>query len=349
MSKSTEEKLTVTSRLIPLTDICQKLLHKHIELGLVHCSDFNPYATCTSGEELAAYLQSVNALTDSEMDREQMKALALSCLTTKYLKMWHDHSEIAGHSHLLASVSGVYNSAFYYTAEELEARGVHIDAETVVEQPELHILARSGSSDVEQSAFNSERLKCVKQLSHPLVGPNNTATSDVLCFFHGDKPAQQFEAGNNRGHYPCVTCEAPADRFNDLSFCYRCDTRSVADRQKFMLAGILRKEMQPKPFDNLRVDKLRSELQSRGVDTIGQLRHELDDTFRSICKGRVSFPALFSPSPDQSLEDLNLQHYEVCCVEPLHNFKGHLGHLFAELTCFKAQLQRSLIRSRAAS
>lgn len=113
-----------------------------------------------------------------------------------------------------------------------------------------------------------------------MEGPNSTQITDVLRFFHGDKPAQQFEAGNNRGgHYPCVTCDAQADRFNDISFCYRCDTRSLADRQEFMLAGILWRQMQPKPFDNLRVDKLQSELQSRGMDTTGQLRHELDDAF----------------------------------------------------------------------
>ena len=52
--------------------------------------------------------------------------------------MWHDHSEIAGHSHQTVSVSVVYNSAFCYTAE-LEARGIRTDIETVVEQPELHL------------------------------------------------------------------------------------------------------------------------------------------------------------------------------------------------------------------
>ena len=331
VSKSiTEEKKTVTGRLIPLTEIRQKLLHKHTNLGFVRCSDFNVHTA--TDDELATYLQSVCTLTDSETDREKMEPLALSYLTTRYLKMWHDHSEIAGHSHLIVSVSVVYNSAFYYTAEELEARGVRIDIETVVEQPELHILARSGSSDAEQSAFNSERLECVKQLKHSLDGPNSTQITDVLRFFHGDKPAQQFEAGNNRGgHYPCVTCDAQGDRFNDISFCHRCDTRSLADRQEFMLGGILWRQMQLKPFDNLRVDKLRSELQSRGMDTTGQLRHELDNAFRSLRRGIVAFPALLLPSPEQPLEDLSLQHYEVCCVEPLHDFKGHMANLFAEL------------------
>ena len=49
-----------------------------------------------------------------------------------------------------------------------------------------------------------------------------------------------------------MTCEAHAERFNDLSYSLKCDTRSVADRQKFMLDGILWRQMHLKPFDNLR-------------------------------------------------------------------------------------------------
>ena len=77
---------------------------------------------------------------------------------------------------------------------------------------------------------------------------------------------------------------------------------------------------------------LRSELQNRGVDTAGQLRHKLDDTLKKLCKGIVAFPALLLPSPEQPLDDLNLQHYEVCSVEPLQDFKGHMANLFTELT-----------------
>ena len=129
-----------------------------------------------------------------------------------------------------------------------------------------------------------------------------------------------------------MTCEAHAERFNDLSYCFRCDTRSIADRQKFIRDGILWKQMKPKPFDNLRVDMLWSELQNGGVDTAGQLCHELDDTFKKFRKGIVAFPALLLPSPEQPLDDLNLQHYEVCSVEPLHDFKGDMANPFTELS-----------------
>ena len=71
VSKSiTEEKKTVTGRLIPLTEIHQKLLHKHTNLGFVRCSDFNVHIA--TDDELAHYLQSVCTLTDSETDREKM-------------------------------------------------------------------------------------------------------------------------------------------------------------------------------------------------------------------------------------------------------------------------------------
>ena len=100
MTKSiTEEKLTVAGCLIPLFDIHTNLLHKHVELGLVRCKDFKPHTA--TDEELTQYLHKANAMTDSEIDRKQIKALALSCMTTRHLKIWHDHSEIAGHSHLI--------------------------------------------------------------------------------------------------------------------------------------------------------------------------------------------------------------------------------------------------------
>ena len=66
----TEEKLTVTGHLILLIDICTKLLHKHVELGLVRCSDFK--LQTASDEELAAYFYKAKAHTHPEMDREQM-------------------------------------------------------------------------------------------------------------------------------------------------------------------------------------------------------------------------------------------------------------------------------------
>jgi hypothetical protein len=86
-----------------------------------------------------------------------------------------------------------------------------------------------------------------------------------------------------------------------------------------------------KPFDNLSVQSLRQELQSRAIDINGKLRFELDKIMESLRKGINSFPALTQPNPDASLQELNLEQYEISVVEPLHNFKGHMSNLFQEL------------------
>ena len=77
--------------------------------------------------------------------------------------------------------------------------GVSTDVPTVIEQPETHTLAWSGSSDLEQSMFNSHHLSAIQALGEPVYMPNVTPFRDVLRFFHGDHPAQQFEAGNKKG------------------------------------------------------------------------------------------------------------------------------------------------------
>lgn len=43
-------------------------------------------------------------------------------------------------------ITPVYNPAVYYTTEELQANGKHINAEAVVERPHLYLFARPGSS-----------------------------------------------------------------------------------------------------------------------------------------------------------------------------------------------------------
>ena len=47
-------------------------------------------------------------------------------------------------------VACIYDPAFYYTPQELANKGINIDVISTVEKPQIHILAQSGSSDIEQ-------------------------------------------------------------------------------------------------------------------------------------------------------------------------------------------------------
>ena len=124
--------------------------------------------------------------------------------------MWYDNGKIAGETHLLVVVSPIYNPAVYFTNEEMLTKGVELDVPTIVEHPQVHILARCGSSDAEQSMIAPYRLKSI--LSAAQRDPLKTThcqVTDTLRFSHDDKPAQQHEMGNNKGgNYPCVTCTA---------------------------------------------------------------------------------------------------------------------------------------------
>lgn len=115
--------------------------------------------------------------------------------------------------------------------------GADIDVPSIIEQPEVHILARSRSSAGDQAMFNETRRKCILDLSTELRTENGYAVNDCFRLFHADGPAAQFEAGNKQGgHLCCVQCGADSDRF-DISYCYHAPTRTLAEHQKFVLQG----------------------------------------------------------------------------------------------------------------
>ena len=158
--------------------------------------------------------------------------------------MWHDHSSISGHSHLLVVVTPIYDPAFYYSPDEMEERtGVRVDVPTLVEHPEIHIIARSGSSLSDQSLFNMCRQECLQGLSDTICTKDGIPIRDVVRFFHGDGPAQQFEAGHKvGGTYSCVGCGSKTERFDDFSYCHYAMKRSYGDCQEFVTKGIAWKQ-----------------------------------------------------------------------------------------------------------
>ena len=127
-----ETSSTVFARKIPLLDIRKKLLERHEKMGIIRNRS--------------------QSLEDDALEGME---------STRYLKIWHDHSSIAGHGHFLVLVSVIYDSAFYLTQEEVNlSLGKEIDIQSTVEAPELHILGRSSSID-DQSLFSTCRNECL--------------------------------------------------------------------------------------------------------------------------------------------------------------------------------------------
>ena len=145
--------------------------------------------------------------------------------------------------------------------QELKQMNLNIDVVNIVEKPEIHIIARSGSADSEQMAYSETCVECLLEGATPGQSQSERPISDTLHFFHGDHPAQQFEAGNARGgNYPCSTHRV---RFDDLSHVYRQPAIALADRQHFMLQGKAWKNGGVQPLDSLSKTDLQKELQRK--------------------------------------------------------------------------------------
>jgi len=231
------ESVEVSARKIPFLEIRQKLLKKHEEMKLVR-NQPDEYFDALSAEQIEQKLRELDhTVYDKSTDdlRRELKIISRQ----RHFKMWHDHATIGGYGHFLVLVAPIFDPVFYYTSDEvLSLYGADIDVPTIIEQPEVHILARSRSSAGDQAMFNETRQKCILDLSTELRTESGYAVNDCLRFFHADGPAAQFEAGNKQGgHFCCVQCGADSDRFDDISYCYHAPTRTLAERQEFVLQG----------------------------------------------------------------------------------------------------------------
>ena len=81
----------------------------------------------------------------------------------------------------------------------------------------------------------------------------------------------------------------------------------------------------------MKVDELRKECRARGLPTEDLLRPKLQKELREHLGGIQRVPSLLFPNPSATMEDLNLQKYEVIPVEPLHDIKEHISNITKEL------------------
>ena len=119
-----------------------------------------------------------------------------------------------------------------------------------METPEIYIVARSGSSDVEQLTYVDTRLECLEELRINIKTSAGNDVEDIIRFFHGDSPARQLESGQQKGgNFYCSGCGANAQQAYQLDICFSCHYLSLSDRQRLVLAGPLgRKKLSGKSF-----------------------------------------------------------------------------------------------------
>ena len=139
------DKHTTYTRHIKLTDIRQKMLDDHSRLGLLRDST-DDYFKALSNDDIRQRLTSLNMPTDG--DPNDQRDCLIQASRTRYIKVWHDHSDIAGHGHLLVLVGAIYDPALYFTDKELLERGKKVDVQSLVEYPYIHMLGRTNRSSM---------------------------------------------------------------------------------------------------------------------------------------------------------------------------------------------------------
>jgi len=225
---------TVYSRKIPFTSIRQKLLHKHEKYMRLHTdSQLNSMTT----QELLQYYHDLHIKLPDEMSDDNLKAKLAQCERTRSWAIWHDHSTICGRGYILVTCNIVYDTAVFEKDDEIQ-QGPDTNIQAYIEEPEIHIIALSSSSQEDQAALISDRVECIKELSTHITSTNGIEVTDKLFFFTGDKPAAQFERGTQQGgYYKCGSCGCRSTRMDDLAHSLNCRRHSLADLQTLVLAG----------------------------------------------------------------------------------------------------------------
>ena len=255
---------------------------------------------------------------------------------------------IANHGHILFCVNILYDPAVFYTSKEYKIlHGDDVNIQSQIEIPELYIIGRCKSND-EQLGYISTRVECLKYLSEGIVineldesYDKSFILNDVMRMFHGDGPASQMEAGNQKGgNYFCPSCDIHICQTDDISCSFEKKYSSFSEKQSFILNGVIGKrnslQKQTQPFEKLTIKELIQELESRNVDMSGlkETKKDLTPTLKKHLKGAKRLPILIMNDPQIDLKTLNLEQYEICTIECMHDIAGHIEHVLGQLSNF---------------
>ena len=136
---------------------------------------------------------------------------------------------------------------------------------------------------VEQLGYIETRRQCLDELQNNLVTSKGCPVTDVMHFFHGDGPEQQFESGEQRGgNNGCSGCSGDLSRYCDFTYCLRSPHLSLADRIEIFWAGPAGRTKRNggiRPFKNMTVAELKAECLARGLNDEG-LKKDLQQNLK---------------------------------------------------------------------
>ena len=330
------DEVVVHGRKIPMTEIRKKMFKDH-----------NPYMRLRSDEDFEKLTREV--LTDelhdlgehepifTEYSTTMLKELRKILERTRHLMFWHDGSVLANHSHILMTVSAMYDPAVFITDQEYfkkHKKSLNVQAE--VEKPYHYLLGWCPSND-QQILYIEKRIKDIYDMTEKIVSPIGIPYQDVMHLFKGDSLARQFEAGQRKGgNYVCTACSVHSNLISSLTHTFSLDHMSLQDRlNKIRISSQICQRLESKClklYENLKRHEIANELHQRNVKQYHKMTH---DQFKKLLEknvhGMQRLPALMYDHPTFNLSDLNLADYEILCHEPLHDISNHIKNLYNEL------------------
>lgn len=94
-------------------------------------------------------------------------------------------------------------------------------------------IERGGAACIDET-----RQECLDWLPFQVETSDGVKVNDVMRFFHGDGPEQQFESGEQRGgNAGCSACSGDSRGYRDLTYSFQRTQLSLEDRQQIVLAG----------------------------------------------------------------------------------------------------------------
>jgi len=245
--------------------------------------------------------------------------------------IWHDHSGIGNQGLMLFLLRELYDPSIHLTNTEFKEKfGITKKVQSNIEEPKMYMMGRSGGSDADQLAYIPTRRECLRGLSQP-IELDGVPIVDKMRVMNGDNPSVEFEDGTQKGgHRGCCGCDGDIRRTEEYDYMSHRKYKTLEEKEMLVISGIEGKKGGVHPFQKLKINELRQELQARGEDDIG-LKPDLQERLNEILGGTTRLPAILYGDSEVELSDLNLEHYEVLFFEPLHCCLNHIAHILIEL------------------
>ena len=108
--------------------------------------------------------------------------------------------------------------------------GYHKNVQAEVEKSELYIIARCPSND-QQMLYTDTRNKDHQMTRYPTKILGEIYLHDIIRFLHGDGPACELEAGQQKGgDFPCWICLVDINQSYDVPYVYYQPIMGLNDR-----------------------------------------------------------------------------------------------------------------------